>query len=712
MAESLQLFAICAAVKRAEITTDRYLKLTMKTLRNSKQIIHKTTCPLDCPDTCGILATVEDGQIVKLSGDREHPYTGGVLCAKMRHFLESRFYSRERILYPMLRCGAKGEGSFTRISWERAFAICTEKLTAIKEEFGGKAILPFFYAGNMGKINRFAGCPFFNKLGALRLKQTICSTTAGAGWAAHCGSLAGTPPETAVESDLIIAWGINIRATNMHFYRSIAEAKKRGAKLLVIDPHRSETAEKADIFLHIRPGGDIALALCTAKILFDSGREAADFLSEHTTGAEEFKHHLAGLNTEELAKEAGLSFRQIEEFASLLSSTKKTFVRIGMGLSRNSRGAMAVRAVSALCAVSGHLGGGRGAGVLLGSLAFSPDAEMLEGRTLIKEESAAVNMVQLGEALVMRKPKIRALFVYNANPIVSCPDSNMVRKGLRRDDLFTIVHEQVMTPTARYADLLLPAATFLENHDFYNAYGHFYLAVAKPVVPVLGEAKSNFDLFQELARRMGFCEDIFYESCVERIAACLRNTGGIPTGVNVEKIAEEGGLIHSSRSNTKGAADGEKIFHFVADSELLPKDQPTLPSCTSAGEAGDTALAEEYSFYLITPPNMEMLNSTFGERYRQRLGEVVINPADAAACGTHGITDGDLVRLESVRGAVIRRAVVSDAVNKGVLAASGLFWGEGAAGEENTVNNLTSQKLSDMGGGALFHESRVRVSCP
>jgi anaerobic selenocysteine-containing dehydrogenase len=659
---------------------------------------HKTVCPLDCPDSCGLIATVEDGRVVAVSGDPEHPETRGSICRKTRRYPE-RLTCAERLLHPLRRTGRKGLGEFEQISWDTALDLAAEKLGEIKTQFGGEAILPWSYGGNMGKVQRFAGYPFFHRLGTLQLDMTICSATSDAGWAAHCGTWPGSAPEKAAGSDLIVVWGINVPVTNMHFYPYIVAARKRGAKLVVIDPYRNEIARRADLHLMIRPAGDSAFALAVAKLLLEQGHEDAAFLAEHTTDFPAFAARVEKMNMQELLSECGLSREELEAFTGLLVTRRKTFVRIGMGLTRNSRGGMAVRAISALSALLGLYDGEAGRGVLLSTESFSVDMEVLKRKSLLARETPVVNMIQLGEALTCRQPPVKALFVYNANPALVAPDSTTVRRGLEREDLFTIVHEQVMTSTARYADLLLPATTFLENRDFYTAYGHHYLAVVEPAIEPMGEAWSNFDLFQKLARRMGFADSAFSETVDGRIAACLKNTAGIPQGTDIDVLLAEGGRICSDRAERR-PAPGETMFHFRAE---LADDQPVFPCLIRGGEAADPDMAGRYPLLLITPPIMEMLNSTYGERWQQTKGEVLINPQDAAL---YGVTDGQLVSLENYRGAVTRTARVSDDTLPGVAVAGGLYWR--APGEEG-INTVTSQKTSDLAGGSNFHESRVRV---
>ncbi len=660
--------------------------------------LHKTICPLDCPDSCGLVAVVEDGRVTELRGDREHPVTRGVICRKMRRYPE-RLYGPERVLYPQLRVGKKGQGLFRRISWEEAYDIIVTRFGEIIARHGGEAILPYAYAGNMGMANRFAGFPFFHRLGASRLDQTICSAAASAGWALQCGDIPGCPPENAAEAELIVAWGINIKVSNCHFWPHVAAARRNGGRLLVIDPYRNDTARSADQHIAVLPGGDPALALGVLKALVDEGLVDQDTLKRETEGFAAMAEVLADLQWSRLERESGVSRQAIAELAALLAASPRTFVRIGIGLSRHSRGGMAVRLICALAGALGLFAGGAGRGVLLSSGAFPGGRDRLTWPSLATGPTRLVNMIHLGHALTTLHPPLKGLFVFNANPASANPDGSAVRRGLCRDDLFTVVHEQVMSATARYADLLLPATTFLENLDLYTAYGHFYMGVAQPVIPPLGEAKSNFQLFAELAARMGFDEPPFRHSCEERIRDFLRHLGGLPPGLDLGRVMA-GELVHSTRSHGDGRVlqdSGDGRFSFAG------KGGPdhVVPCLTPAGEGADPDLLARYPLRLIAPPHHDLLNSTFGERYPGRCGEVFIHPDDARRWQ---VAEGELVELVNHRGRTSRVARVSDITRPGVLVAEGIYW---PSEQSPGVNDLTSQKAADLGGGATFHETLV-----
>ncbi|MGB3209724.1 MAG: molybdopterin-dependent oxidoreductase [Desulforhopalus sp.] len=669
----------------------------------------KTICPLDCPDSCGMIATVDNGRVTSLQGDKEHPYTNGFICRKMRRYPE-RVYSPERILYPQLRTGKKGAGEFRRIGWDEALEIFATRLKEIHRQYGGESILPYSYAGNMGAVNRFAGYPLFHRLETSQLDQTICSAASGAGWTKQCENISGCPPENAADAELIVAWGINIKVTNVHFWQYVAAARKKGAKLLVIDPYRNQTVQSADSYLQVKPGGDSALALGVMKSLVERDLVDHDFLDKQTEGFEQQAVSLKSTKWDDVVQESGVSKQEMVALGTLLARSPRTFVRIGIGLSRNSRGGMAVRAIASLSACLGLFAGGLGRGVLLSSGAFKGDRGKLTYPSLAGKATRTINMIQLGHALNSIEPPVRALIVYNSNPLSVNPDGTMVRKGLTREDLFTVVHEQVMTPTARYADLLLPATTFLENLDIYTGYGHFYLGVAQPAIEPAGEAWSNFKLFQSLALEMGFDEPPFRQSCEERIVDYLEGMQGLPENCDLQEVLS-GRLVHSVNSCSDGRVltGGRGMFRFASPGSYI---DPTLPCLTGAGEFADPDLLSRYPFQLITPPHPDLLNSTFGEFYPGKTGTVFVHPEDAATCN---VGDGDEVILQNGRGRTVRVARVTTDTRKGVLVAEGIFWpverdGAGESRQKSGgINDLTSQKLTDMGGGATFHESLVSL---
>lgn len=662
----------------------------------------KTICPLDCPDACGIVATLDDGIITRIDGDPDHPFTQGFLCKKVRTYHE-RVQSDERVLYPQKRVGPKGEGRFERISWDEAWSILIEKLTAIREEFGGEALLPYSYAGNMGKVNFHAGDPFFHRFGASRLNRTICSTAAKSGWALHYGSGPHSPPDKALDADLIVAWGINAKVTNIHFMPLVVAARRRGAKFIVIDPYRNITAEAADDHYLVKPGGDTALALAILKILLAGNQVDHGFIENHTEGFAELAAYVSGLDMAALVEKSGISEARIHELTALIAANPRTFIRVGVGLSRNTQGAMTTRAIVSLAATLGLFDGKPGAGALLSSTAFPLDMRKLMFTGLMQQPTRTINMVRLGEALTQAVPPVKGLFVYSSNPLSVAPDGSEVKQGLAREDLFTVVHEQVYTDTTRYADLLLPATTSFENDDLYFGFGHFYMSRTEPVVQPRGEAISNFDLFQTLAQKMGFNDPVFFETAAERINTYTPAISGMPAEISDEIPA--GAAIRSTYFESAGdfTRPGVKKFQFTVDTgdPDLPRHAALMPT----RELEDETLTEQYPFALITPPNGDLLNSTFGERFPDKLAAVMVHPIDAERLD---INHGDCVEIANPRGSHTREAQVTDRTQPGLLVAEGIYWQNTQSGDSG-INDLTSQEVTDYGEGGTFHESRVKL---
>ncbi|WP_136805573.1 molybdopterin-containing oxidoreductase family protein [Desulfosediminicola flagellatus] len=662
----------------------------------------KTICPLDCPDSCGIIAKVDNGTVVSLKGDPDHPYTQGYICRKMRSYIE-RVYSSERVLYPQLRVGEKGEGKFKRISWDEALEIFARKVTEVRETYGGEAILPYQYAGNMGAINKNAGYALYHKLGASRILETICSAAAGAGMAMHLPDVPGSPPEVAEDADLIVAWGINIKVTNIHFWQYVAAARKRGAKLLVIDPYKNDTVKSADLYIPVQPGGDGALALGAIKLLLESRLIDRQMLEKQTTGFDALEKYLRATPWDEFTRLSGVEKSGIEQFAQLLAGHPKTFIRIGIGLSRNSRGGMSVRSIASLGAVLGLLDGQDGKGMLLSSKSFTGDSSKLRFPELMEKPTRHINMAHLGHALTSLKPPVKMFISYNCNPLCVAPDASIVRKGLERDDLFTVVHEQVMTPTARYADLLLPATTFLENRDLYTGYGHFQFGVVDSVIEPLGEAKSNFQLFQDLAGKLGFTDEPFRQTVDDRLSAYIATIEGLPP--NFEFIPDKPTeWITSTRKRLSESVIDcwQTFFAFNVEGD---EQTPSIPCLLEADEFSNKDLCSRFPLQLITPPHIDLLNSTFGERYPEESGTVLIHPNDAEI---YNITDGCVVKIYNHRGGVNRVAKVTEDTRQGLIVAEGIFWQTASC--PAGINDLTSQKTTDIAAGPTFHESLVAIT--
>src|SRR5208283_4093278 len=476
-----------------------------------KHIVH-STCPHDCPDACGALITVEDGRATRIQGDPAHPITQGFLCAKVAKYLD-RVYSPDRVLYPMRRIAPKGSGgpgAFQRISWEQALEEIVTKLKHIRSEFGPEAVLPYSYGGNLGMLNGASmDRRFFHRLGASQLLRTICSITGDDAIISVYGRKMGTEPEQFRHSKYIIAWASNIHGNNIHLWPFVEEARRNGAKLVVIDPYRTRTAKLADWYLPINPGTDAALALGLMHVIIGENLYDADYVSRHTIGFEDLKERARAYPPEQVARWTGISADDIRQLAREYATVRPSVIRVNYGIQRSEGGGMSTRAVTMLPCLIGswkEIGGGLQLSL---SGSFGLNKQALEMPELMEKAlgrpARVVNMVKLGTALnSLDSPPIRALFVYNSNPAAVCPNHNEVIRGLKRPDLFTVVHEQFFTDTTDYADIVLPATTFFEHKDLQTAYGHYYLQVSNRAMDPLGECRSNVETFRALAERMGF----------------------------------------------------------------------------------------------------------------------------------------------------------------------------------------------------------------
>jgi anaerobic selenocysteine-containing dehydrogenase len=673
--------------------------------------IRTTVCPHDCPDTCSILATIEDGRVIACDGDPAHPFTQGGLCHKVHRYAE-RIYSPLRILHPMRRLGAKGEGQFARIAWDEALNEVARRLKGIAAEFGGEAILPFSYGGTLGLVQRKAGHAFFHRLGASRLKRNICDTAAEEAWLATYGSCVGSDMEGLEYSDLVLLWGINAVHTNLHGMHFVKRARRGGARLVVIDPYRTRTAKLADVHLMPRPGTDGALALALAHVLIREGLLDREYIAARTVGFAAYRREVEEFPPERAAEITGIHVAAIEDLARAYGRARAPFIRLGNGLQRHSNGGQAIRAILCLPGLVGAFARPGGGALWETFGAFPVNLAAIEGEALQPHPTREINMVQLGEALLRAdRPPVKALFIYQANPAANVPDQAAVVEGLRRPDLFTVVHEQVHTDTVDFADIVLPATTSFEHLDLYRSYGHYYLQLAQPVIPPLGEARHNLEMFQALAERMGFAEPIFRKSTEARIQDLLavdhpalagitweRLAAGAPVRVNVPRLGDP-------FASGFGTPSGKLEF---ASSRLAANGLPAVPAYVPAVE-GHEHRTEQFPLQLMTPPSKDFLNTSFGcvERMRQSEGRprLKINPEDA---GPRAIEDGGLVRVRNRRGECFLYAEVTTDVPPGVLVAESIWWSKHHPGGKG-INQLTSQRLTDLGACSTLHENLVNV---
>lgn len=670
--------------------------------------IRHSVCALDCPDTCSLLINVENGQGSRLRGNPDHPVTRGFLCGKVAQYLD-REYSAERVLYPQKRVGAKGEGRFERISWDQALDTIAENLHAVADESGSEAILPYSYAGTMGILNT-AGMDrrFFHRLGASRLDRTICSSTGGVGLAATQGHKFGLETEQFAQAKLIIAWGANIHGTNIHLWPFIVEARRNGAKLYAIDPIRTRTAALADWHLRINPGSDLALALGLAHVILAENLYDAAYVGEHVSGFEEFKQRARHYDPERVSALTGIAKEDIIRLAREYASTRPSAIRVNYGVQRSEHGGKAVRAIVALPALTGawrDLGGGA---QLSTSGAYQFDRASVEMPELqqipLGREARIINMAELGKALTqVNDPPVKAMVVYNSNPAAIAPNQNLVLRGLKREDLFTVVLEQFPTDTADYADILLPATTFLEHTDLYLAYGHYYLQLARPALPRPGEARSNVDVFRALAKRMGFTDACFDESEDDMIRGLLGSGHPFLGGITIERLDREHFVRLNMPSPFRPFVDGG--FGTPSGKCELGGDLEYRPPVES--RHGDAGLAKRYPLEMVSSKNDDSLNSTFGYRggVDRQTSILHIHHQDAESRGIH---TGDRVRAFNDRGSLMLTAEVDGMVAPGVVRAPSVRWNKRAEDGRN-ANALTSDRLTDMGGGPTFYNCLVEV---
>jgi anaerobic selenocysteine-containing dehydrogenase len=673
-----------------------------------------SVCALDCPDTCSLLVDIDNqGRATRLRGDPNHPVTRGFLCGKVARYLD-REYHPDRVLYPMRRTGTKGEGRFERITWDAALDEIAKRFAKISAQHGPEAILPYSYGGTLGMLNG-GGMDrrFFHRLGASRLNRTICSAAGGEALKRSQGIKLGTEPEQFRHSKLIIAWGANILGTNVHLWPWIVEARRNGARFYVIDPVRNRTGRAADRYFAINPGSDLALALGLSHVILRDGLQDASYIASYANGLEAFACLASRYPPERVAGLTGIAAADIEALAREYATTRPSVIRLNYGVQRSERGGAAVHAISALPVLTGSWREPGGGMQLSTSGAFEFDEVALQRPDLqfespLGRQARILNMVELGRALNdVDDPPVFGLFVYNSNPAAVAPHQSEVIRGLRREDLFTVVLDHFCTDTACYADLLLPATTFLEHTDLYLAYGHYYLQLARPAVPPPGEAKSNFEVFRLLAKRMGFQDFCFGDSEEDVIRAALSSNSAFLDGITLERLEQERFI------RIAPAKPGEPFLPFASGGFRTPsglfefgaENLEYTPPCES--RRGDEKLRRRFPLELISSKNDDSLNSSFGYRpdVDRQTAVLQIHPNDALA---RGIKDGMQVELFNDRGHCRFVAKISYDVSPGTVWARSMRWIQRTPGSIG-VNQLTSPRLTDIGGGPTFYSCLVEL---
>ncbi len=675
-------------------------------------------CPHDCPDTCATITEVRDGRAVAFYANPEHPITQGWLCAKVRPYLE-RVYSPDRLLYPLRRTGTKGSGSWKRIDWDEAIATITERWKAIIAEYGAAAILPYSYSGTLGLLQTtIVDARLWNRMGASALDRAICCAAAHAAVYATLGARYSPDYDDLLHSRLIILWGHNPASSGPHAMPFIRQAQRAGAYVVVIDPRRTATARSADLHLQINPATDGALALGMMHVIFAEHLHDEPWLEAHTVGWRELRARAAEYDPERVATITGLPAQTIIELARRYATTKPAIIKTADGIQRHQNGGQTFRALLCLPAIVGQYGV-RGGGLAYSTGSYAAwDREAIGHASECPPPPRSINMNRLGAALTgeVTDPPIMSLFVYCANPLASSPNARLIEQGLRREDLFTVVHELFMTDTARYADIVLPATSQLEHLDLHRAYGHRYLTLNQPAIAPLGEAKSNWEVSRLLARAMGYTEPWLRESAEEAIRGVLdasRAHNPFLADITFERLQREGTVrLTLSPEDEVPFANG----HFPTPSgkvelwsatlaaqglDPLPHYEPPTEYVAHPLEDGWLTLisAAPHHFVSSSMANQPSLRRKEGEPH------IEINPVDAAA---RNIRDGDTVIVSNERGQCCLRAVISTNVPVGVVAAAKGHWASLSPDGRN-VNWTTPDALADLGGQSTFHSNRVQI---
>jgi molybdopterin guanine dinucleotide-containing S/N-oxide reductase-like protein len=710
------------------------------------RIVH-TVCSHDCPDSCAVLVTVDrEGRAVKVAGDPSQPVTQGFLCGKVAKYLD-RVYAPERILYPLKRKSGVAKGplqrgreheAFERIGWDEALDAIALRLQQVSDEFGPESILPYSYAGTIGVLG-FGSMDrrFFHRLGASQLDRTICSEAGGVAWNLVYGKKLGTPTEDFRLAKLILAWGANIHGNNVHLWPFVEQARRNGARLIVIDPYRTRTAALADWHIAIRPGTDAVLALGLMHVILNEGLEDRAYINEMTHGFEQLAEQAREYTPERVAAWTGITAGEIERLAREYATTRPAALRMNYGVQRSENGGTAVRAIAMLPALTGAWKVRGGGAQLSTSGAFAWNKKALERPDLalaspLGRLARAVNMSTLGHALTELgskpedRPPVHALFVYNSNPGAVAPNQNAVRRGLMRPDLFTVVHELFFTDTTDYADYILPATTFLEHTDIQGAYGHYFVQLSQQAIEPPGESRSNVWLFGQLAQRMGFQEDCFRDTPEEMIRQAL--------AIGADEHSTNPGMEHITLEDLQQQGHIPLGFHRSPESKpFMPYTSGLLPTPSGKIEFYSEALAaagldplpgfvpptesrwgkdaERFPLEFLSRKADNYMNSTFANLDGHRKMEartsnrLEMHPTDAEA---RGIADGDPVRVFNDRGSLRLTALVNGSVPAGVVAAS-MDWAKLSPDRVN-VNALTSERLTDIGAAATFYSVLVEVA--
>ena len=660
---------------------------------------YKSVCPYDCPDACGLIVSVDNNKVISVRGDRAHAFTRGTLCPKMAHY-EKVIHSPLRLKSPMKRVGKKGigEDQYTRISWDEALDAIVNNFKETIDTYGSESILRYSYAGTMGVIQSPAADYFFRCIGATDQDRGICSPAKQAGFRSVYGETLGIKPQEAQHSDCIVLWGINATATDVHILHDVNIAKKNGARVWIIDTHKTYTFSQAHEHIYVKPGSDGALALGMLHIIHRDGLADTDFIKEHVQGYDELvKEVLLNFTPEKASDICGVSVDRMTEFAHAYATSKAPFIRLGSGLSRYGNGAMTCRAINALPAVVGawqYPGGG-----LLSSASGSKfiGKDVMQQAHVHAPAKRLMPMIKLGEMLTNpERVGVHSLYVFSSNPAITAPNQNVVRKGLMRNDLFTIVHERFFTDTCKYADIILPATTSVEHDDIYNSYGHYTIGTGYKLIDPVGESRSNWQVIAELAKRMGL-EDAFFNFSERELIEQI-----VHTSSRISKRDQE--LILNGEPVEMTVPENYKMDFKTPSGKIeLYNPQDVEPLIRYMPPYGDNA-----PFWLIIGNDIRILDSSFCELdfNDPELMKLRIHPEDAKM---YNINDGAEVEIYNDRGSVKIKAYYDDEVQRGTLVTLGVWWQSQSSDPHVAINALTAARPTDQGWGSTFYDVQVHI---
>jgi anaerobic selenocysteine-containing dehydrogenase len=666
----------------------------------------RVVCAHDCPDMCSMLAHVEGGRVVRIQGDPANPLTAGFACAKVNRDHEL-VHSPRRLATPLRRVGPKGEGKFQPFGWDEALDEIVARWQAIIAQDGPLALLGYAYSAHQGQLNRGLVNGLFHALGTSRLQAgTVCDTCCETAWDFTVGSVGGADPESVAQSDLIVSWGADLMATNVHLWAKVEDARKKGIEVIVVDPRRSRTAQRADWHIPIRIGTDAALALGLMHILVRDGLCDEDYLAKNTVGFDRLKAEvLPRFAPAPVAQITGLAVSDVERFAALYGQAKSSFIRLGEGMTRLAGGGQALRAVALLPGVTGAYGRPGGGALLLTAASCELNYNAIR-KPSGPDATRLVNHLRLGEALLeMRDPPIRGLFIACNNPAITNPDAGKLRRALAREDLFTVVHDPFLSVTARYADIVLPAATYLETEDFYRSYGSYYMQWGHRAVAPFAQSRSNLEVAQALAARMGLNDSIFRMSPQEMLQELFRGSTGTVESTDPDRLRDAGPIRIAPKGGQQfRTASGKLEFYSAA---MAKQGLPPMPDWHP--DLREEADAQRWPLRLLTAPGYFQSHTAYSAVafLRAREGEpcCILHPDEA---GARGLSDGQRVRLFNDLATVGLVLRVSDEVNPGVVLVPGQRPDEETV--SGTINMLCSDRFTDVGEGATYQSTFLDVA--